>query len=66
MKNMKRLFTVLLVSLLCVHIASAQTRATRRSEFKIIDPADTVKIQIKKPGCQGPLQLRWKKVELYV
>ena len=46
MKNMKRLFTVLLVSLLCAHIASAQTRATRRSEFKIIDPADTVKIQI--------------------
>lgn len=52
MKNMKRLFTVLLVSLLCVHIASAQTRATRRSEFKIIDPADTVKIQIKKPGVK--------------
>lgn len=49
---MKRLFTVLLVSLLCVHIASAQTRATRRSEFKIIDPADTVKIQIKKPGVK--------------
>lgn len=49
---MKRLFTVLLVSLLCVHIASAQTRATRRSEFRIIDPADTVKIQIKKPGVK--------------
>ena len=52
MKNMKRLFTVLLVSLLCVHIASAQTRATRRSEFKIIDPADTVKVQKKKPGVK--------------
>ena len=52
MNIMKKLFTVLLVSLLCVHIASAQTRSTRRSEFKIIDPADTVKVQTKKPGIK--------------
>lgn len=52
MKNMKRLFTVLLVSLLCVHIASAQEKYTSYSEFKIIDPADTIKVQAKKPGVK--------------
>ena len=47
---MKRLFSVLLVSLLCVHVASAQGKYTSYSEFKIIDPADTVKVQAKKSG----------------
>lgn len=52
MNIMKRLFTILLVSLLCAHIASAQTRVTRRSDFKIIDPTDTVKVQAKKLGVK--------------
>ncbi len=49
---MKKLLSVLLISLLCAYVASAQTGASRRSEFKIIDPADTVKIQVKKPGVK--------------
>ena len=51
MNIMKRFFTILFVSLLCVHIASAQG-VSRRSEFKIIDPTDTVKVQVKKPGVK--------------
>ncbi len=47
---MRRLPSVLLVSALCVCAASAQTKVTKRSEFKTTDPTDTVKVQAKKPG----------------
>lgn len=50
MKIMRRLPSVLLVSALCVCAASAQTKVTKRSESRITDPSDTVKVQAKKPG----------------